>query len=697
MESIKKSISMHVSRSLNKIKIIVEKPLETMHTLAENEISLDIVEKHSFELIETLNKDKGQSNILDEIKDTGALLADILLPDKIKDILTNSDAEFLKLKIEDNLVQIPWEYLYVGDSFLCLKFSIGRTVGTQQKIPESPDREFNEPYKMWIIANPEQNLENAKTEGNNIIEMMDQINENMNTSIIRANLDSHVLHEDIISQIRKYDIVHFAGHAFYDHDNPINSGWKFPEYNFTAESVAKLKGGETVPALVVSNACQSALIKNWELKKNIDTDTPFDLANAFMLSGVKHYLGTIWKILDAPGSQFAIEFYKYLFSGLSIGEALKKTRIALIDKPEIWASYVLYGDPSIVYVKNKNVNTENIIFDKDKFLSNERRSFAKSSKAINVNLFYRYLILFVITIFLFTSLFIFSSKLFFKRATDNVKNIEKTIPSELNKMSPENKTISPELYKILSVNKKELSKRIHNLLDILTKRKKIFNNDQSGTELKIDDGWTSKPMHLAIYFDPENRFVNNKEEKIIALTIGKQINEHTRFKVLNRIGREIVLEELIHSSSNLINQEERLSPDIKPVDLILYVEVIHVPEESYALFYLIDSENEIGKHYFIEKLSSGYLHNEQRRKISHSVVELLDKKYPLRGIITRIKDNKIYLNIGSEMGVRIDQLFEVIDQDCQISIESIGLTTSSANPVNKSLVYKNGWRVQCIK
>jgi tetratricopeptide (TPR) repeat protein len=86
------------------------------------------------------------------------------------------------------------------------------------------------------------------------------------------------------------------------------------------------------------------------------------MANAFLLSGVRHYIGTFWEILDEPGSQFAIEFYKQLFSGGSIGNAVLKARNALVDRygeeTIIWASYVMYGDPTFNYIDQLQLPAE---------------------------------------------------------------------------------------------------------------------------------------------------------------------------------------------------------------------------------------------------------------------------------------------------------------------------------------------------
>lgn len=78
------------------------------------------------------------------------------------------------------------------------------------------------------------------------------------------------------------------------------------------------------------------------------------MANAFMLAGVKHYIGTFWEILDEPSSRFAVECYRQALSGKTVGEAVREARLALIrqygEEAIVWASYLLYGDPTFNYL-----------------------------------------------------------------------------------------------------------------------------------------------------------------------------------------------------------------------------------------------------------------------------------------------------------------------------------------------------------
>src|SRR4030095_6389461 len=103
-----------------------------------------------------------------------------------------------------------------------------------------------------------------------------------------------------------------------------------------------------MPSLVFSNACQSGHSGEWRIKEE-DEQQIFRLANAYLLSGVQHHIGTFWQILDEPSSHVAKLFYGSLSQGERVGEAVRKAREKLIEahgeETIVWAGYMLAGDP----------------------------------------------------------------------------------------------------------------------------------------------------------------------------------------------------------------------------------------------------------------------------------------------------------------------------------------------------------------
>lgn len=324
----------------------------TIRPYEEIRVSFSDVDSLCQEVTSLLNRantrGKVSKEILAKLRDVGQVLFDTLLSAQAKEALRRSGVEDLVVHIEDTLVQIPWELLHDGDQFLCQKYNMGRIVKTRRQVYAIRQRVLSRPLKMLIVADPRGDLPNAGTEGRRIREQLDQ-----NPSFISANQRTgNITPAFVMEKIRNYDVVHYAGHADYDSADPSNSGWILDGGKFTSADIVKLIGGRPMPALVFCNACQSGQTQEWKLGEGYNQKI-FGLANAFLLAGVQHYLGTFWEILDEPSADFAVAFYSAMSKGATIGEAVRQARHALIrqygEDTIVWASYMLYGDPAFSY------------------------------------------------------------------------------------------------------------------------------------------------------------------------------------------------------------------------------------------------------------------------------------------------------------------------------------------------------------
>jgi class 3 adenylate cyclase/CHAT domain-containing protein/tetratricopeptide (TPR) repeat protein len=314
---------------------------------------IDRIGERCHEIVEILNnanrKGRLTREVLIKLREIGQAFYDELFTPDVKEKVKETKAEHLSLYLDDQLVHVPWELLNDGQQFLCQRFDMGRLVKTRQTILGSKTRLLARPLKMLILADPEGDLKGAYQEGAQIRDYMDRYKDLINVSLRSDNITPDFIRE----KIRNFDLVHFAGHADYDQQNPGESGWRLTEGIIKAQEITKMAGTATMPALIFSNACQSARTEEWTLNEYFQNEI-FGLANAFLLSGVKHYVGTFWEILDEPSSRFALEFYKHLLSGITVGDAVREARVALIreygEETIVWASYLLYGDPTFNYM-----------------------------------------------------------------------------------------------------------------------------------------------------------------------------------------------------------------------------------------------------------------------------------------------------------------------------------------------------------
>ena len=326
----------------------------TIHQYDEIPVSMDLLNSRCLRVVETLNKANRRGRltkqVLMNLREMGQLFHDELFTINVKEKLESTKADCLCLSLDDQLGHIPWELLNDGQRFLCRRFSMGRLVKTRQTVLGTRTRALARPLKMLIMADPSGDLKGAYAEGTQLRDFMDENKDVINATLRTSDIAMGVIKE----KIRNFDIVHFAGHAEYHTEKPDEGGWRVSDGVLAIKDIIKMAGTGAMPALIFSNACQSARTEEWRIGEDFQNDI-FGLANAFLLVGVKHYVGTFWEIMDEPSRRYALEFYRSLISGLSVGEGVRKARMELVkeygEETIVWASYVLYGDPAFNYMQ----------------------------------------------------------------------------------------------------------------------------------------------------------------------------------------------------------------------------------------------------------------------------------------------------------------------------------------------------------
>lgn len=303
-----------------------------------------------FSILNRSNKSREpNSQNRERLKRSGHLLFDLLISPTAKGKLSAADARTLTLDLDESLVFIPWELLYDGEEFLCRRFSMGRSTRTRQTPTMASSRKLRAPFKVLILADPGGDLPEAYREGLEIKAFLDERRNSFEIDFQSAPVDRSFVQKSL----RDYDIVHYAGHAVYRADSPSESGWTLKDGTLTAREITAMGGLQPLPALVFANACQSGHSEERKAGDEICAPHIFGLANAYLLTGVQHYVGTLWDVLDAPSREFAKRFYDFLARGESIGNAVRQARGAISDaygeERICWASYVLYGDPTATF------------------------------------------------------------------------------------------------------------------------------------------------------------------------------------------------------------------------------------------------------------------------------------------------------------------------------------------------------------
>jgi len=292
----------------------------------------------------------GAPHLIEALTKSGHILWSHLLTRQVKERLKSTPIQNLILSLDEELINIPWELLYDGSNFLCLNFSLGRLVRTRRDARPASYRSSPGTLKMLILANPTDDLKGAYLEGINIKNQFDRKRSSVHISLKSTSIDKLYVKKNI----HDYDIVHFAGHCEYEPLDHRNSGWILSDGRFSVHDIMKMGESESLPSLIFSNACHSAEAGP-DLMGADYQRRHYNLASAFLFSGVRHYIGAIRRIEDPSSYSFAREFYHHLLLGSSVGESVRLGRMHLVKEHGIsalaWPSYLLYGDPNFVFFR----------------------------------------------------------------------------------------------------------------------------------------------------------------------------------------------------------------------------------------------------------------------------------------------------------------------------------------------------------
>lgn len=281
--------------------------------------------------------------VVQDLQRIGGLIFSHLLTEPARQRLRAASPCDLYLRLDEHLLQLPWELGYDGEQFLATKFRMGRQVITGSPIVRTGTvpRETGQ-LKVLLIADPTESLPQAATEAEHLCSLLDTL-PTVEVTLLGGR---DIRKVPLLAALEAHEVVHFAGHSHYNSSTPSKSGWLLHEGILTAGEISKLG---RPPLLVFSNSCQAGTTAEWTSGYRYEGQA-FGIGSAFLLAGVQHYIGTFWVVHDEESVGFATAFYRSVVAGQSVGEALLEARRETIAQKGwqrlTWASYMLYGDPT---------------------------------------------------------------------------------------------------------------------------------------------------------------------------------------------------------------------------------------------------------------------------------------------------------------------------------------------------------------
>jgi pimeloyl-ACP methyl ester carboxylesterase len=279
------------------------------------------------------------------VKELGRKLGELVLHPALAQALQATRGQPLSVVHDAAASRVPWEALNLQGWIPALDGGLSRRYATADLVPARFDagRRAQKELGVLVIANPTGDLPGADAERERIARILGAARAVRVTEI--AGEAATLARITAEFESGRYDVIHYAGHAWFDPQRPGESGLVLADGELTGTGLAALG---RLPPLIVFNACESARLRRGaratstqraqSIAKNLS------LAETLLRAGLAHYVGTHWAVDDASASAFAAVFYREILR-TSIGTALVKARRAIhARRSPDWADYVHYGD-----------------------------------------------------------------------------------------------------------------------------------------------------------------------------------------------------------------------------------------------------------------------------------------------------------------------------------------------------------------
>jgi pimeloyl-ACP methyl ester carboxylesterase len=345
--------------------------------------------------VDEQNKELVAAKTDEEQEKAGRVMGRMLIPRDFRPLLTS--ATHIVLDVDSKMAQIHWELLVTDHSdeppsderpdisnsergkkagnYLALTRGFSRQLRTRFAPPPEPLPAIGRIMRALIVADPagDAPLPAAQREGMEVSQVFRAFNERSKdgsrieiTELIGPlqAKPSKVLGELLVGQ---YDILHYAGHCFYDEASPLTCGWLFRRGSTPADrevlAARELHTVDRLPRFVFSNACESGAMPS--IPEACSSGLAPAFAESFFERGVNNFICTGWRVNDSAARLFARVFYENLLgmriiesptgivvnaegSPTTIADAMIAARTAvrkLGNGLRTWGAYQHYGNP----------------------------------------------------------------------------------------------------------------------------------------------------------------------------------------------------------------------------------------------------------------------------------------------------------------------------------------------------------------
>jgi class 3 adenylate cyclase/predicted ATPase len=268
------------------------------------------------------------------LRELGGTIYTQLIPASIRDFLRQSPARDLYLHLDEDLLEIPWEMAFDGDSFLGEKFNISRRISSAAGIPgASTERPVRDALKVLLIRGASIPASGEAYRAG-LAQRLAAI-EGLSATLVEA---GSLPRAQALRLLAEHDVVHYVGPVQHRAADAAEiSWWRGTE----AISMREVAATTTPPQLLISDssgiAGTAAPVSGGQIH----------LAKEAIQAGLNLLVSE-----SQPGTAASLAFmeavYRGLARGAALGEAVRYARAALGQRGRIgsgpYPEAVLYGD-----------------------------------------------------------------------------------------------------------------------------------------------------------------------------------------------------------------------------------------------------------------------------------------------------------------------------------------------------------------
>jgi hypothetical protein len=345
-------------------------------SIPERDITIDPA------LVMRANQELAAEGIPTQQLERGRFMEKLLIHNDLRQMLSSNAP--MVMMLDSTTARIHWEALAQSDPFSSHlskvveygEYFLGTARGFTRQLrtmfgpPPEPPPPPRRVLRVLVVADPAANapLAGAQEEGLEVAELFESFNTVWNlrenrVEVVRLFGPGEATRTNVLTELmlRSYDVLHFAGHCFYNNANPSASGWVFGKDEFlTANELNRI---DRVPKFIFSNACESGVTPERAQNRSIELAPSF--AEAFFKQGVSNFVCTAWPVDDLAARQFAVTLYSNLLGLSEIKDqanryernangpefmhvAMRQARLMIASTAQgvrTWAAYQHYGNP----------------------------------------------------------------------------------------------------------------------------------------------------------------------------------------------------------------------------------------------------------------------------------------------------------------------------------------------------------------